>query len=167
MFEAEEIEKSHHSQCKADQELPLILHAHLKFGSAEVMVCDEAEEAGAELAASVDETEEDGSDSFSGESEPVLWDQINVENRQRVRQVLNPSHHRLDLKIGSQSNSTDLRVLRLLGDSPPSLWYRNLVKSNARARFHSEYHGKTSSDIAACFPLFVNTIAGSSLCLHA
>jgi hypothetical protein len=54
-----------------------------------------------------------------------------------------------------------------LGDSPPSLWYRNLVKSNARARFHSEYRGKTSSEIAASFPLFVKTIVGSSLCLQA
>jgi hypothetical protein len=168
VFGAEEIEKSHHSQRKADQELPLILHAHLKFGSAEVMVCDEAEEAGAELAAGVEETEEDGSDSFSGESEPAIWDRINVENRRRVRQVLNPSRRRLlDLKIGSQSNSRDLRVLRLLGDSPPSLWCRNLVKRNAGPRIHSEYRGKTSSETTASFPLFIKTIAGSSICLQA
>nr|ABK22759.1 unknown [Picea sitchensis]ABR16723.1 unknown [Picea sitchensis]ACN40534.1 unknown [Picea sitchensis]ACN41042.1 unknown [Picea sitchensis] len=49
VFGAEEIAKSHHPKRKADQELPLILHAHLKFGSAEVMVCDEAEEAGADV----------------------------------------------------------------------------------------------------------------------
>jgi hypothetical protein len=168
VFGAEEIEKSHHSQRKADQELPLILHAHLKFGSAEVMVCDEAEEAGAELAAGVEETEEDNSDSFSGEREPALWDRINVENRRRVQQVLNPSlRRRLDLKIGSQSNSTDLRVLRLLGGSPPSLWCINLVKRNAGPRIHSEYRGKTSSETTPSFPLFIKTIVGSSLCLQA
>lgn len=50
VFGAEEIAKSHHPKRKADQELPLILHAHLKFGAAEVMVCDETEEAGAEYA---------------------------------------------------------------------------------------------------------------------
>lgn len=49
VFGAEEIAKSHHPKRKADQELPLILHAHLKFGAAEVMVCDETEEAGAEV----------------------------------------------------------------------------------------------------------------------
>jgi hypothetical protein len=54
-----------------------------------------------------------------------------------------------------------------LGDSPPSLWYKNLVKSNARVRFHLEYHDKTSSEIVAGFPLFVKTIAGSSLFLQA
>jgi hypothetical protein len=59
VFGAEEIEKSHHSQRKADQE-----------------------------------------HSFSGEREPAIWDQINVENRLRVRQVLNPSRRRrLDLKL--------------------------------------------------------------------
>lgn len=47
-FGAEEIAKSHHPKRKADQELPLILHAHLKFGAVEVLVCDEAEEAGEE-----------------------------------------------------------------------------------------------------------------------
>jgi hypothetical protein len=105
-------------------------------------------------------TEEGGSNSFSGEREPTIWAQINAENRLRVRQVLNPScRRRLDLKFESHSTSRDLRDLRLLGDSPPSLWYRNLVKSNARARFHSEYRGKTSSEIAAGFPLFVKTIA--------
>jgi hypothetical protein len=113
-------------------------------------------------------TEEGGSNSFSGEREPTIWAQINAENRLRVRQVLNPSCRRhLDLKFESHSTSRDLRDLRLLGDSPPSLWYRNLVKSNARARFHSEYRGKTSSKIAAGFPLFVKTIVGSSLCLQA
>jgi histone H2A len=112
------------------------------------------------LAADVEETEEGGSNSFSGEREPAIWDQINAENRRRVWQVLNPSRRRrLDLKIGSHSNSRDLRDLRLLGDSPPSLWCRNLVKSNARARFHSEYRGKTSSEITTSFPLFIKTIA--------
>uniref|UniRef100_A0A0D6R282 VOC domain-containing protein n=1 Tax=Araucaria cunninghamii TaxID=56994 RepID=A0A0D6R282_ARACU len=48
-FGAEEVAKSLHPKRKADQELPLILHAHLKFGAAEVMVCDEAEEAGVEV----------------------------------------------------------------------------------------------------------------------
>jgi hypothetical protein len=120
------------------------------------------------LAAGIEEIEEGGSNLFSGEREPTIWDQINAENRRWVRQVLNPSHRRhLDLKFEIHSNSRDLRDLRLLGDSPPSLWCRNLVKSNARARFHSEYRGKTSSEIAASFPLFVKTIAGSSLCLQA
>lgn len=49
VFGAEEIAKSLHPKRKADQELPLILHAHLKFGSAEIMVCDETEEAGAKV----------------------------------------------------------------------------------------------------------------------
>uniref|UniRef100_A0A0C9QXB2 TSA: Wollemia nobilis Ref_Wollemi_Transcript_1578_1574 transcribed RNA sequence n=1 Tax=Wollemia nobilis TaxID=56998 RepID=A0A0C9QXB2_9CONI len=48
-FGAEEVAKSLHPKRKADQELPLILHAHLKFGAAEVMVCDETEEAGVEV----------------------------------------------------------------------------------------------------------------------
>eukprot|EP01018_Ginkgo_biloba_P006320 Gb_00416 [translate_table: standard] len=48
-FGAEEVARSHHPKRKADQELPLILHAHLKFGAAELMVCDEAEEAGADV----------------------------------------------------------------------------------------------------------------------
>jgi uncharacterized glyoxalase superfamily protein PhnB len=122
VFGVEEIAKSHHSKRKADQELPLILHTHLKFSSMEVMVCDEAKEAGVELAAGAEETEEDGSNSFSGESEPTIWDQINAENRRRVWKVLNPSCcHCLDLNIGSHSNSRDLRVLQLLGDSSPSL----------------------------------------------
>jgi hypothetical protein len=113
-------------------------------------------------------TEEGGSNSFSGKREPVIWAQINAENRLWVRQVLNPScRRRLDLKFESHSTSRDLRDLRLLGDSPPSLWYRNLVKSNARARFHYEYRSKTSSKIVASFPLFVKTIVGSSLCLQA
>ncbi|GLJ26889.1 hypothetical protein SUGI_0526000 [Cryptomeria japonica] len=48
-FGAEEVAKSLHPKRKAEQELPLILHAHLKFGAAEVMVCDETEETGAEV----------------------------------------------------------------------------------------------------------------------
>ncbi|MCO5605123.1 hypothetical protein L7F22_059303 [Adiantum nelumboides] len=44
-FGAEEVAKTLHKR-KADQEMPLILHAHLKFGSAEVMLCDEVEESG-------------------------------------------------------------------------------------------------------------------------
>lgn len=48
-FGAEEVAKSLHPKRKAEQELPLILHAHLKFGAAEVMVCDETEEAGEEV----------------------------------------------------------------------------------------------------------------------
>jgi hypothetical protein len=90
------------------------------------------------LAIGAEETEEGGSNSFYGEREPAIWDQINAENRLRVRQVINPScRHRLDLKFEIHSTSRDLRDLRLLGDSPPSLWYRNLVQSNARVRFHS------------------------------
>jgi hypothetical protein len=85
------------------------------------------------------------------------------------QQVLNPSRRRrrrLNLKTGSHSNSRDLRDLRLLGDCPPSLWCRNLLKSNAGVRFHSEHRGKTSSEITTNFPLFIKTIAGSSLCLQ-
>ncbi|KAH7442947.1 hypothetical protein KP509_02G009300 [Ceratopteris richardii] len=44
-FGAEEVAKTLHKR-KAGQELPLILHAHLKFGSAEIMLCDEVEESG-------------------------------------------------------------------------------------------------------------------------
>jgi hypothetical protein len=168
VFGAEEIDKSHHSKRKADQELPLILHTHLKFISAEVLVCDEAEEVKAELAVSVEETEEDDADSFFGERKLVIRDRINVENRRRVQQVLNPSRHRLlDLKIRSRSNSRDLRVLQLLGDSPPLLWCRNLVKRNAGPQIHWEYRGKSSSETTASFPLFIKTIAGSSICLQA
>jgi hypothetical protein len=73
-------------------------------------------------AAGAEETEEGGSNSGSGEREPTIWDQINTENRLRVRQMLNPScHRRLDLKFKSHSTNRDLRDLRLLGDSPPSL----------------------------------------------
>ncbi|KAH7365660.1 hypothetical protein KP509_18G040200 [Ceratopteris richardii] len=42
-FGAEEVAKTLHKR-KADQEMPLILHAHLKFGSAEIMLCDKVEE---------------------------------------------------------------------------------------------------------------------------
>jgi hypothetical protein len=113
-------------------------------------------------------TEEGGSNSFSSEREPMIWAQINAENSLWVWKVLNPSFHcHLDLKFESHSTSRDLRDLQLFGDSPPFLWYRNRVKSNARVRFHFEHHGKTISEIATSFPLFVKTIAGSSLCLHA
>ncbi|KAH9305071.1 hypothetical protein KI387_009475 [Taxus chinensis] len=43
-FGAEEGFKSLHPKRKADQELPLILHALLKFGAAEVIVCDETDD---------------------------------------------------------------------------------------------------------------------------
>jgi hypothetical protein len=84
------------------------------------------------------------------------------------QQVLNPSRHhrRLNLNIGSHSNSRDLRDLRLLGDSPPSLWCRNLFKSNARVRFHYEHPSKTISEIMENFPLFIKTIFGSFLFLQ-
>jgi hypothetical protein len=52
-----------------------------------------------------------------------------------------------------------------LGGSAILALLQNQVKSNARVRFHLEYHGKTSSEIVAGFPLFVKTIAGSSLFL--
>ncbi|KAH7431952.1 hypothetical protein KP509_07G000500 [Ceratopteris richardii] len=42
VFGAEEVEKTL-DKCKVDQEVPLILHAHLKFGSAEIMLCDKFE----------------------------------------------------------------------------------------------------------------------------
>lgn len=45
-FGAEEVSRILHTKRKADQELPLILHAHLKFGTAEIMLCDEFEESG-------------------------------------------------------------------------------------------------------------------------
>ncbi|XP_024516341.1 uncharacterized protein LOC9660448 [Selaginella moellendorffii] len=45
-FGAEEVAKSHHPKRKADQDVPLILHAHLKFGAAEIMVCDDTADAG-------------------------------------------------------------------------------------------------------------------------
>ena len=47
-FGAEEVARTLHTKRKADQELPLILHAHLKFGNAEVMLSDEVEESGSE-----------------------------------------------------------------------------------------------------------------------
>jgi hypothetical protein len=98
----------------------------------------------------------------NGEKEAMVLCRAEVD-----QQVLNPSCRCrcLNLDIGSHSNSRDLRHLHLLGDSPLSLWCRNIVKRNARERFHSEHSGKTSSEIMTSFPLFIKTIAGSSLCL--
>ncbi|KAJ7550735.1 hypothetical protein O6H91_07G115100 [Diphasiastrum complanatum] len=45
-FGALEIVRTHHPKRKADQEHPLILHAHLKIGGAELMICEESDEDG-------------------------------------------------------------------------------------------------------------------------
>lgn len=45
-FGAVEVSKSFHPKRKADQEQHLLLHAHLKFGSAEIMLCDESDATG-------------------------------------------------------------------------------------------------------------------------
>lgn len=45
-FGAEEVTKTLHAKRKAEQEQPLVLHAHLKFGDAEILIIDEAEESG-------------------------------------------------------------------------------------------------------------------------
>lgn len=45
-FGAEEVSRSLHAKRKAEQEQPLLLHAHLKFGTAEIMICDDSDETG-------------------------------------------------------------------------------------------------------------------------
>ncbi|KAG6540131.1 hypothetical protein Mapa_018516 [Marchantia paleacea] len=45
-FGAEEVTKTVHAKRKAEQEQPLILHAHLKFGDTEILIFDETEETG-------------------------------------------------------------------------------------------------------------------------
>eukprot|EP00249_Psilotum_nudum_P032007 c47097_g1_i1 orf=260-820(-) len=42
-FGAKEVFKPLHAKRKAEQEQPLLLHAQLKFGKAEFMICDESE----------------------------------------------------------------------------------------------------------------------------
>lgn len=45
-FHAQELSRSLHPKRKAEHEQPLVLHAHLKFGAAEIMLCDESEHTG-------------------------------------------------------------------------------------------------------------------------
>jgi hypothetical protein len=59
-------------------------------------------------------------------------------------------------------------------DLHPSLCYRNRVKSDVvdrifhrRSRLYSRHRVTACSETVAGFPLFVKTIIGSSLCLHA
>jgi hypothetical protein len=82
--------------------------------------------------------------------------------------VLNPSCRcNLDLEHGSHYTIRDFRDFQRLGESQPSLGHKNQAKGDTRSRLHSHYPVEASSVIEAGFPLFVKTIARSSLCLQA